>query len=1428
MKKIINIFSVIFLLAFLVLSSACTPTTGGGTDIDNPPVDGTKIVITPKVEVIKIKDFEVEKMDYTSYFTITEDDIEVEVKKSYIDSTKVSLKPGEYNVTCKYKGSSAKIKVVVSTPIYRLDLQKDEIELNVNSVLDYDFKKLFSAYIDDELVEITDEMIETNVTNSIGSYTYTVNFNNIIKTIKVLVTDKYVLEIIKTYKDLKLSVNDLQTFDFTTLFSLYVEEENVKVTNDMIDKSELANPVVGNIYKVNFTYTKGSSTLTSSTNIEIIENKEIKITGKNEVIPPNGANVDLTELFIIKEGDEIVPVTMEMISGTIDYSKVGNNVITVNYKGVSASANVEVKLGVIVDYAKTDTVVIAKGTKQSDYSFMSDFKVFINGIKFNNISEEYLDSSSVDFSKAGTYTATLKLPYNDNKLGLSGVKFTYVEKTITYVVVENNYKIEVVNSIVELSEGTTSYDQYRNLKVIINGRNQTLTEILDYVDIITCYVQTISDPIDFSYNGMQEVKIAVYANGVNEDPEIVSFNVIIKSNLVINHTDKVIFVGESVNPTTLFNISYNNQNIDVTYDMLSGRVDQFTPGTYTVNLEYKGIIESARVIVFDNNLKGTYKTDLYNIGDVYTSSGDDEETAPKTKVGNLVIGEDGSIVFNGRNAKIVNAIDEKTMIIKYSSYEYTLYYDNGIIFLDPDNSSSLTFYDDKRPYVYFNTSMWEIEDKVIVNQYSKHVLETTIITYSIDCFKVKNLLNNESYWYGLKIDLIDKTSSDTVYTVTFDEVSFKDGFIPSAGTVSYVVFDKVKYDFKMEDSEVGKVSGNTGVSYANKVFKGIISGKEAEIRTDQYEGFTLFIDNEFIFKLGIYELGNLVNGGINKDTNIGLFYDFDEGIYSYKFKFNLEDNTFIYYEKDNNFGYYLYDNMYIFLDGYGTGLINFDTKSYYKTQFTYTQNVNIITAKYFNIKPSFKYGTGFEAYISPLLNVLTIKDINSSVNVIGAEFKNKEVLTGAIVNIKSYQVGQDSDAVAKAELYKNIEIITKDGILDNNDMAKMIDTSRIRFSTPGFYQFSVTVNVNGENIIQYYAIEVLKSIYENNAVVSTYGAGEIYDTNSLSIDKYGRVILNANGIVYNGSIKIYEDNSFVINATNDKNISVTGTGKLITNGLISVRFTGGITFSDYFTTGSSNVYGTESFALREFIIGNNKVYLASNVASQIGEVASVNVIDGNIIKITVSGKEYIAKLVKANDTKKGLELSDKYRGTYTNGSSNITFDGFGKVTTDNEVGTYTLNGSYATITFESGVKLYKLDNVNYTYSEVDIKLDNSLVIGKSFSATYYFSCDSYLYNATTTFTFLENGVVSITSTSVEHDTGTDACTTDLYSPTFTSNNASYNVSGNIIKISSNGVSFEFKIVNLLSVDSIICQNTSLSSDAHGYFNIGATYIIVIA
>ena len=94
----------------------------------------------------------------------------------------------------------------------------------------------------------------------------------------------------------------------------------------------------------------------------------------------------------------------------------------------------------------TDTITILKGTNKGNYNFIEDFKVIINGIRFRNISDTYLNLSTVDFNTVGNYTVTLKIPYNEKNIGLSGVKFTYYEKTITYVVVPNNYKVDVVKT----------------------------------------------------------------------------------------------------------------------------------------------------------------------------------------------------------------------------------------------------------------------------------------------------------------------------------------------------------------------------------------------------------------------------------------------------------------------------------------------------------------------------------------------------------------------------------------------------------------------------------------------------------------------------------------------------------------------------------------------------------------------------------------------------------------------------------------------------------------------------------------------------------------------------------------------------------------------------------------------------------------------
>lgn len=71
------------------------------------------------------------------------------------------------------------------------------------------------------------------------------------------------------------------------------------------------------------------------------------------------------------------------------------------------------------------------------------------------------------------------------------------------------------------------------------------------------------------------------------------------------------------------------------------------------------------------------------------------------------------------------------------------------------------------------------------------------------------------------------------------------------------------------------------------------------------------------------------------------------------------------------------------------------------------------------------HGYHAKFYIDAFGNVLTTNYLSDETK-IGTRFINNHITKGAIVNIYSYQIGQDSDSVAKSLLYDNIEIITKD------------------------------------------------------------------------------------------------------------------------------------------------------------------------------------------------------------------------------------------------------------------------------------------------------------------------------------------------------------------------------------------------------------------
>lgn len=1410
-----------------------------------------------KVKALKtsvdIKINALSSFDFTSLFSITVNDKQVQVLEEYLDLKSLKEEAGEYEIYCEYENIKASVTIVIVDIVCVITCKVQEVTINQDVVDSYDFKSLFTIKVDGEDVKVTDEMIKTNLEAKLGEYTYTVSYMNASKEIKIKVLSDHIIEIIKSYNDIEIHENEISSFDYTSLFSLYVDGKAVKVEMSMIDTSELSNAEVGKIYKVSLVYSSGNTKETGEINVKILGENEIIITPKNLIIYPNSDIIDLKNLFEIKDGDTEVNVLDEYITGEINYNEIGLNEITLTYKNKEAKATVEVKRGVVIDYAKSDTIKIIKGTNQESYSFESDFIVRINGILFKNIPSKWIDTSNVDFNTVGTYECKLEVPYNDKKVSLSGVKFTYFDKTIKYVVLENEVSITLKNDKISLPKGTTEYDPFKNLQVKINGRNQTLTTNPNYVDSITCYAKLISEPIDFNDSGLQTVSIEVYGNGVNADPIIVSFDLVIESNVKLNATDKTIFSGETIYAKDLFSLTEDDEPIEIKNEYITGKIDSFTPGVYYVTISYRGLTKTAKVVVLNGDILGTYDTKFttipeleeeeddsdnpygdYGEYDVYTLSETSDSTNKVKLLDKLIINSLDDIKVNGKQAELIGAVDENTLIIKYGTTNYTLYYKNGIVVLDPDNSIKLGFSDNKRPLLYAKESMWDITNYVIINYGQNHVLQGVVTTYSIDIFELTSKTDNRSMWYGLKVHLINKTSSDTVYNVTWGEVEFASNFKMETGNISSFTFNETKYNFQMLTDTQGKTNITlvTDKTYANKIYSGQIDGKDAELRFDPHEGFEIYINNVKYMAISNYDFSKQLYGGLDKDNDIVLIHGYDENIYSYKFFINYEEGTFELAERDLYYGKYETDGMYIFFDGYGKGLVNFNTKSYYRTELSYNVNGRNIEVIFENTTPGFAYGSKMILSIESLLNVVTIRDAYVS-DLKGKILTNCIISDGAIVTLKSFKVGKASDKIARDELYSYIEITTKDGVLTDEQKRNVINTSCIRFNTPGFYEFTITLPVNGEDVVSYYAIEVLEEIYKDSDIINNYGQGIINNSYSLRMDKYGQIFIVINGVEYAGTFTINE-NGFNGKAMNDSDQSINIRGEIIADGIILVRCTGYVTFNDLFTTGESRVIGSEKLYLREIKVNNTLTYILSESLSQIGKVVSlesVNDIDpainGSIVKFLYNNKETFVRLENWGNTKTGISLADGYRGEYQlEGQSNIFVDGFGVVTIDGKNYEYILNSNTITVIIDNIIKVYQLNTTSHEYKNVDFTFDNSSLEGKKLSQTYNFICGSYSYEATTVFEFRANGVVKVTSSSESHDDYELGCTEDQYEAPFAKKDGSYgkfSIDGNIVRITVESYVFEFTVTNVLTANEIKCISTSVSNDAHGYFAVGTIF-----
>lgn len=1396
------------------------------------------VLVKANVPLQQVKKDQFDSFDLTKLFTITVNEEEQTVLDSYLTVDKQSEE--NYIVTCKYQNEMDMCFIQLVDEVYELSLIQDTVHLQVSEVDDFDINDFVTFTIEGEKYPVVPSMVITDVTSLEGTYSCQVKYRNTTLNLKIIVEPDHSLELIAPDDNIYIEYSKVDQFNFCNLFVLYEDSKVLQITESMLSY-DISNITVGNTYQIRFKYANEYLSVEKVVNVVVIDDKEITITSNDVTTYQTAPSIDLTTLFTIIDDGKNVRPTMSMISGSVDYSTSGTYNIVLTYKGITKTATITVQTGVVFVH-KYENKTIPLGTNQITYDFSADFSLVINGITFLDIDKSYFNFGELDFNKIGSYDVSVKIPYNEKKFGLSGVKFDYYEASITYIVVENDYSISVNNELVELPVSTTSYKPFSNIVVTVNGKRKTITDNIDYVDIVSVYAKVVSSPIKFDIYSLQDVIIDVYVNGPDQTPVRVSYQVVIKSKIDITSSKAYSFSGNSLYLPSLFKIVEEGKDVPVTTSMISGYIDLYTPGIYPVTLTYKGVTKTIDLFVLDSVILGTYKTKLVpipiqdDIEEDYTEGSDTSEYQPTYQesskaLADLVINADGTITFSNVACEIVEAISPTEIIAESYSYRYLIKYENGIITIDPDNSIKLAYHEAKRPLVYFDTNKYELMDRMVINYSSAYVLNLTYASYSFDVIKYKDLATSEIKWYAIKTHLIEKTGSDTLYQLTFGTPSFSEGFDPSVNGRYVLTLDGKSYDFIIDSRNKGKIFQKEETKkYQSLEFTGVIDGQNARVIFDQYENISIYINNKRTFSMISMHINSLVNGGVDYENNEVFVYSFndqDNGVQSYKLELNLSSKTFTVAKKDQFFGLYQCENMLIFLDGYGTGHISFDTKSYVTDTFTYTFNNNIFTLNYTNTKPTFTHGTYSLIATNVFLNTLIVTDmIPSDLN--GKVFVNKNITDGAIVNFKSYQIGQDSDTVSKKQLFDNISIITASGELDDTALQSCVDTSKIRFNTPGFYQLSISLPVNNTTVTALYTIEILEAKYAESPLVGYYSGGVMYKDYGLTINKYGQVILSVNGKDYIGKMNVI-DNTFTSYVKNGDDTLLVN-GELITRGLVSVRVSGSAMFTDLFTTGLYKEVGTKDLFIREFSNNGVMTYYVSSSSTSFGSKCLVNFIEksnlenGAIISFAYLSRNYVVKVNDITSKTNGLYISDAYRGTFSMGDKSLVLDGFASGTFNGVSGTYEVTNGLIVFTSSNG--LYYAFEVNLgdsTFTVKDLVLDNSLVNGKSYSATYSFICNEEMYSCTTTFVFGEN-TVEIKSTSESHDDDALGCLIDTYSPLFITKNATYSISGNVITIKTLNNTFTFKIDNVINASSITCLSSDLDLTEQGAFSKNTQFV----
>lgn len=1377
---------------------------------------------------VTIKDVEVKTYDYTCLFTLTVNGNITEVKKEYINASNVLPAPDTYTVTCEYGGSSAKVWVEVTETPFVASALEDEVNVYVGAVNEFEPKALFAITLGGEEVEVTDDMITGEVKPEVGDYEIKLSIGSRKASVIVHVVNEHVIKIGSAYSEIDIAPEDVSSYDFINDFYIYEDGKSVEVNSENVtlDTSALTGAAIGDKCEISVSYVpadgKGGATKTVIVNVTAVGSIAIKVLNA-EVFESD--TLDLTSLFEITDNGEEIEVTDDMISGFVDFANSDECKITLTYKNIRRTATVKKIKGISIRYAAGEIVSVKKGENKGAYDFAGDFEVYIDGIRFYGIAG-WIDTNNVNFDAIGVYDAILTVKYNDASIFGKPQFAATKTKTIKYNVVPNVYDLKLTEKTVELEAGLADYDVLSNIELSVNGYRQSFTANRGEVNMVTTYYEIVSAP-DLTVTGSHKVTINLYVYGLGYDSVTAEYTIIVKNGIKIYSEDKAVFTGETLYAPDLFRVYENGKAVNVTPDMISGRINPFVAGSYVLTVEYKGVTRSATVSVIPSDYVGDYQTADKTIAkdSVEGEDGDvAEDEKPSVAIGDMEIGRDMSIFVHGVKAENVTLTDYGfDFMLGTNAHE--AHFENGVCVIIPLNELKLSYYDDNRPLVYFKRGTWAIADSVSVH-YSKEgksVYSLTYSGYSIFLYKVRNLETNELCWFAIQVKLEYKTSADTVYSVNYGFIDLPADFSSKTiGAAGDFELNGSRYVFTISERGTGKINKtDTTAPFANKSFTGMFDGKAATLSLGNEHQPTLTVGgikkfsmntSEFHPKYNYYSTdeGYYILYGYEVVTfdkkyntktisySTDLFIEEKDGDtesvtvtpFSYKFLFDVDNGTFTLAERDEYFGLYKNgEGRFVFLDGYGNGIIDTTKDSIGQYGFTYTAKNSLITVVYDDPSNKLSQKRGVFS-IDAFGNVLYAQSC-------GKEFEKGDALTnayitsGAAVTLSRsvFHKGETKDDIINA-----VKIVTKDGeysltakkqkVTVNGKQVAIVDVSKISTGNAGFYLLEINLKLDGASSVstKRFAVQVLDEVLPaGEGFARNYGYS-ISGLTSFALNTFGEAEFVVGGVSYTGYATVADGKLYAkLTAAYKGTVSITGEindDEILTLQIVTAD---GTLLLEHYSVGTVLYAGNGELIIRSFATSKGNVFYISSALSVLGDKVTIKTTDGedvsaisvgSVVAFTYDGKNYVLRVAALGDEKNGLEISDLLEGEYEDLSGRgetLTLDGYGSGVLNGTRGTYyvyneTDNGKRLVFTTTSGTLIKLLIGTGgdklgkfVSYGEVAEK-DLS---GKSYTG----DVGDYEITATVTMKFEDNGKVTLSYSSSDDSPAPDYAGTGTYAVT---------------------------------------------------------------